>query len=1264
MDNKDISIIEHSVLQEKEFIDSQFPEPNYEVDSVGFIHWEIPNWSQLETKVRSNTFKVGNYNWNILLYPQGNQAAERVSIYLEYSDASTSEEDWHVCSQFLLCVSNHDNPSVFISSNAFHRFNSDETDWGFTSFIDQRRLVSPNSSGIPLLQNDKIRISAFVKVAVDPTGVLWHNFLNWNSKKETGHVGFKNQGATCYMNSLLQSLYFTNQFRRAVFQIPTKDDDPKKSIPLALQRVFYNLQTSSSSVGTTELTSSFGWDSAQAFMQHDVQEFNRVLQDNLETKMKGTEADGAIARLFEGKMKSYIKCVNVEFESSRVENYYDISLNVKGCKTLRDSFVDYCQVETLDGDNKYMAEGYGLQDARKGVIFESFPPVLQLHLKRFEYDFTYDNMVKINDRHEYPSEIDLSEFLSKESIHEEPWEYVLHGVLVHSGDLNSGHYFAHIKTDANGKWFKFDDDHVIPVSDSEVYEENYGGEYPQHRKSSNDQARNPNYAPPVPARNPRVRFTNAYMLVYLRKSRLGDILDPITPEMIPHHLIERNEQAKEDEERKRREKNEIHLYTNLLLVTDSFFKSNKEFDLVSFEENLDVNSPLVHKVRKNLLFSDFATQVAKTLDVEIENLRFWNFMRRYNGTIRLDSPMFNIPPNYTMDQIQPNRIGNIQLPILYCEIVENPNSVDLSSYLCYSEKNNILIHIKYYDPFTKSITGLGKLYLNESVYIEEIVPYLLKMNNMSPSTHITLFEEVYPGSIMELNRENDIKTSQLQTGDIICFQKTLTQDQAESFNNDESSLPDAPSYYEHIQNSVNVTFIQIPDSHFNTNSVDSDDSQAALNFVPNSNINLSLSLKNSYNYVVSQLASAINLSNPLKIRLVQNLESVNVLSSNTFGPSSTLADIIPSNIQNNQNVPHIIPTSCAVSVYYQILDVSLEQLEKLRKINVTYIGKSLRDTHSIEIFIEKTSATQDLIEAIYPKVSQILESELNSKNNIPNHQKSISISSTNSISSSPPKNSATSEITYLDSSSIKPFGLRVYEVSSHHITRFFTGREFLSSIPDVGVTIVAERTPSITDIPASESELSNDPSLANRLDQSSVENTGKLSQGSDQGEKVIQVFHFNRNILRSHSIPFSLRLFPNEPFYPDTWLRIKSKLGVGEKEFSKVRPAFVPHSDLPTPIYHYIDAETTNEESLSNLGLSKSLQSTGPDNEFNMDASLSPDANKMEFEQNSQSICSESGKPIILYNIMNDSKDLLALDHIDRNSRSRIHNEAQIKILS
>ena len=42
---------------------------------------------------------------------------------------------------------------------------------------------------------------------------------NYDSKKVTGYVGLKNQGATCYMNSLLQTLYNINYFRQVGLQM-------------------------------------------------------------------------------------------------------------------------------------------------------------------------------------------------------------------------------------------------------------------------------------------------------------------------------------------------------------------------------------------------------------------------------------------------------------------------------------------------------------------------------------------------------------------------------------------------------------------------------------------------------------------------------------------------------------------------------------------------------------------------------------------------------------------------------------------------------------------------------------------------------------------------------------------------------------------------------------------------------------------------------------------------------------------------------------
>lgn len=148
-------------------------------------------------------------------------------------------------------------------------------------------------------------------------------------------------------------------------------------------------------MGTHELTRSFGWETQDIFAQQDVQELNRILMESLEQKMKGTEAENSLTKMFVGKTKTYIKCINVDYSSERIEDFWDIQLNVRGFKNLDESFKDYIAVETMDGENKYFAEGHDLQDARKGVIFESFPEVLHLHLKRFEYDFNTMQMHKV-----------------------------------------------------------------------------------------------------------------------------------------------------------------------------------------------------------------------------------------------------------------------------------------------------------------------------------------------------------------------------------------------------------------------------------------------------------------------------------------------------------------------------------------------------------------------------------------------------------------------------------------------------------------------------------------------------------------------------------------------------------------------------------------------------------------------------------------------------------------------------------------------------
>jgi len=200
-----------------------------------------------------------------------------------------------------------------------------------------------------------------------------------------------------------------------VFKIPTEGEDPVKSLSLALQRVFVDLHASPEPVSTIGLTQSFGWDVYDSFVQHDAQEFERILLDGLESAMKQADTTQSVPsavidpkkfdqgplqdqlkRLFCGTVDSYVKCVNVDYESSRSEEFWDLQLNVKGFKNLRQSFEDLVAVETMEGDNQYRAEGHGLQDAKKGIRFINFPPVLHLQLKRFEYDFNKDQIIKVS----------------------------------------------------------------------------------------------------------------------------------------------------------------------------------------------------------------------------------------------------------------------------------------------------------------------------------------------------------------------------------------------------------------------------------------------------------------------------------------------------------------------------------------------------------------------------------------------------------------------------------------------------------------------------------------------------------------------------------------------------------------------------------------------------------------------------------------------------------------------------------------------------
>lgn len=62
---------------------------------------------------------------------------------------------------------------------ANHRFSADEGDWGFTRFAELRKMFASfwEERGRPLVEDNAVNVTAYLRILKDPTGVLWHNFI-------------------------------------------------------------------------------------------------------------------------------------------------------------------------------------------------------------------------------------------------------------------------------------------------------------------------------------------------------------------------------------------------------------------------------------------------------------------------------------------------------------------------------------------------------------------------------------------------------------------------------------------------------------------------------------------------------------------------------------------------------------------------------------------------------------------------------------------------------------------------------------------------------------------------------------------------------------------------------------------------------------------------------------------------------------------------------------------------------------------------------
>ncbi|CAM1500825.1 Fc.00g099870.m01.CDS01 [Cosmosporella sp. VM-42] len=196
------------------------------------------------------------------------------------------------------------------------------------------------------------------------------------------------------------------------------------------------------------------------------------------TRSSGSSTSTPLTKIFGGLLRSEFRVPGLK-DSITTEPYQPLQLDIgsSDVRNVVDALRGLTRPERLQGDFN-SPRGKDVV-ATKQVFIESLPPVLILHLKRFQFDAEGNGTVKIWKKIGYPLELEIPrEALSRQkrqTLGEGSMpKYKLISVVYHHGkNASGGHYTVDVRRQDGREWIRLDDTVIRRVRSEDVAE---GGE--------------------------------------------------------------------------------------------------------------------------------------------------------------------------------------------------------------------------------------------------------------------------------------------------------------------------------------------------------------------------------------------------------------------------------------------------------------------------------------------------------------------------------------------------------------------------------------------------------------------------------------------------------------------------------------------------------------------------------------------------------------------------------------------------------------------
>jgi ubiquitin C-terminal hydrolase len=315
------------------------------------------------------------------------------------------------------------------------------------------RFIADGKVGVSLIFTpSKKRASPFLWNSQQKPGVLLTERTQQyrlSNREKFGLVGLRNLGASCYLNSVLQSLFHCPAFRRLIYSVDARKlpFPDRENVILNLQILFNDMQTSPRDCNPDALMTSFGFRREQRHEQQDATEMWIVLVDNLRSKFNGAMRD-QFTELFFSRIRTVKSNEAVGFyEAEDQQEYSSITVYLQGCKSMVDCIQAYLSPAYVEDYKIENTDVCGVLLQKQFLIVSD---VLAIHLARWEFDIASEQFHKLDQA------IDFEDFLQV-PVADENVLYTLHAIFVHEGHMVGGHYFVYVRPTIDDVWFGISD---------------------------------------------------------------------------------------------------------------------------------------------------------------------------------------------------------------------------------------------------------------------------------------------------------------------------------------------------------------------------------------------------------------------------------------------------------------------------------------------------------------------------------------------------------------------------------------------------------------------------------------------------------------------------------------------------------------------------------------------------------------------------------------------------------------------------------------